>query len=67
MSEAVIRLTDKQKEILYLAYVKRLTDTEIGIVLNKSQQAVSKTHKKALKNINNYLQKMKGKVKNDGC
>lgn len=67
LSEAVKRLTDKQKEILYLAYVKRLTDTEIGIVLNKSQQTVSKTHKKALKSINNYLPKMKGTVKNDSC
>ncbi|MDX8046527.1 sigma-70 family RNA polymerase sigma factor [Gracilibacillus sp. S3-1-1] len=64
LSESVKRLTDRQKEILYLAYVKQLTDTEIGIVLHKSQQAVSKTHKKALKTINNSLKKMKGEKEN---
>lgn len=57
LSEAVENLTEKQREILDLVYVKGLSDTEIGIVLNKSQQVVSKTHKKALQNIHSYLQK----------
>lgn len=57
LCEAVNLLTKKQKEILDLAYVKGLSDTEIGKVLDKSQQSVSKTHKKALKRIQYYLQK----------
>jgi RNA polymerase sigma factor (sigma-70 family) len=57
LCEAVERLTEKQREILDLAYVKGLSDTEIGLLLNKSQQAVSKTHKKGLQNIFCYLQK----------
>ncbi|MGE6377991.1 sigma-70 family RNA polymerase sigma factor [Peribacillus muralis] len=51
LCEAVENLTDKQREILDLAYVKGISDTEIGLLLNKSQQAVSKTHKKAIQNI----------------
>lgn len=53
--EAILTLSDKQREVLNLAYVKCLTDTEIGKVLNKSQQAVSKMHKKALKKIYTFI------------
>lgn len=60
LCRAVETLTDKQKVILDLAYVKGLNDTEIGNVLKKSQQAVSKTHKKALKNIYKFLQESRG-------
>lgn len=61
--EAVQRLTDKQREILYFAYVKGMSDTEIGILLGKSQQVVSKHHKKALKSIYTYFTK-KEEIKN---
>lgn len=60
LCEAVGNLTEKQREILDLAYVKGLSDTQIGLLLNKSQQAVSKTHKKALQNIFSHLQKKEG-------
>ena len=53
---ALNSLTKKQKEIIYLAYIEGLNDTEIGQRLNKSQQAISKTHKKALGNILTYLE-----------
>lgn len=61
--EAVKGLTKKQIEILSLAYIYDMSDTEIGIILNKSQQTVSKTHRKALKNIYDYLTK---REKEDG-
>lgn len=48
-------LTAKQKEIINLAYVEGLNDTEIGMILNKTQQAVSKAHKKALEKMLNYI------------
>lgn len=54
--EAINGLTHKQKQIINLAYIKGLSDTEIGFVLNKSQQAISKTHKKALANIKKYIE-----------
>lgn len=54
--EAINGLTYKQKQIINLAYIKGLSDTEIGAVLNKSQQAISKTHKKALANIKKYIE-----------
>lgn len=55
LCKAIESLTEKQRQILDLAYVSGLNDTEIGILLKKSQQAISKTHKKALKNIYNFL------------
>ncbi|WP_051530085.1 sigma-70 family RNA polymerase sigma factor [Anoxybacteroides tepidamans] len=62
--EAVQSLTEKQKEVISLAYVKGLKDTEIGVLLNKSQQAVSKIHKAALRRICKYIEE-KGGLKDD--
>lgn len=53
--DALKSLTKKQKEIISLAYAEGLSDTEIGRRLNKTQQAVSKTHKKALENMMMYI------------
>lgn len=55
--QLVQKLTINQREILYLAYVKGLKDSEIGIHKNKSQQAVFRSRKLALKKIksNMYL------------
>lgn len=53
--DALNSLTKKQKEIIKLAYADGLSDTEIGLILNKTQQAVSKTHKKALENMLFYI------------
>lgn len=44
-------LTFKQREVLYLAYVKGLKDSEISIIQKKSQQAVFKSRKNALEKI----------------
>ncbi|KHD85327.1 hypothetical protein NG54_09915 [Heyndrickxia ginsengihumi] len=52
---ALQKLSLKQKEILYLSYVSRLSDTEIANKLQKSQQAVSKLRKKALQKIYHYM------------
>ncbi|GLY12625.1 sigma factor-like helix-turn-helix DNA-binding protein [Pseudobacillus badius] len=52
-------LTSKEKEIINLAYINNLSDVQIGKILNKSQQAVSKMHKKALKKIYDYMTKEK--------
>ena len=49
-------LTKTQLQIIHLAYVEGLNDTEIAQVLNKTQQAISKTHKKALKNLLKYIE-----------
>ncbi len=62
--DALNSLTKKQKEIISLAYAEGLSDTEIGRRLNKSQQAVSKTHKKALENMMMYI-KNHGEKKGD--
>ncbi|MGR6898350.1 sigma-70 family RNA polymerase sigma factor [Rummeliibacillus sp. BSL5] len=57
LCSAVEKLTEKQKEIINLAFVNGLSDTQIGKILNKSQQSVSKTRKKAIQNI---IQSFKG-------
>jgi len=56
---AVKKLTYNQKSILYLAYAQNLSDTEIAIRLNKSQQAVSKARSRAIKKLRLTL---KGRV-----
>lgn len=53
--KAVDQLTKKQKEVIDLAYVNGLSDTEIAKILGKTQQAISKLHKKALERIKAYL------------
>ncbi|MFC9541354.1 sigma factor-like helix-turn-helix DNA-binding protein [Lysinibacillus sp. NPDC056959] len=59
--DALNLLTKKQKEIINFAYVEGLSDTEIGLKLNKTQQAISKTHKKALESMLNYVENHKRK------
>lgn len=49
------KLTDRQKEILSLVYVKQMTDKEIAQYLGISQQAVSKTRKKVINHIRKEL------------
>jgi RNA polymerase sigma factor (sigma-70 family) len=55
--QAYKTLTDKQKHILDLAYVQELSDTEIARMLSVSQQAISKTHRKALRLLKFILEK----------
>lgn len=57
LHDALKMVTSKQKEVLDLAYVQGLSDTEIGNILGKTQQAISKLHKKALDTIYNYINK----------
>lgn len=54
--KAIDQLTKKQKEVINLAYVKGYSDTEIGTLLGKSQQAISKLHKKALEKMHKFIQ-----------
>lgn len=54
--QAINKLTPKQKEVIDLAYVKGLSDTEIAKRLGKSQQGISKLHKKALKRIHDSIE-----------
>lgn len=58
--EAIRTLTVKQKEVIDLAYVFGMSDTAITKMLNKSQQAISKLHKKALEKIYNYIVEKRG-------
>jgi RNA polymerase sigma factor (sigma-70 family) len=55
--DAVKQLTSNQKEILKLAYIDGLKDIEIAHALNKSQQAVSKSHQKALSILRELISK----------
>ncbi|USG64970.1 sigma-70 family RNA polymerase sigma factor [Brevibacillus ruminantium] len=48
LAQAVSQLSMKQKQILFMYYVKGYNDSEIAKVLGVSQQAVSKMHKKCL-------------------
>ncbi|WP_445491493.1 sigma factor-like helix-turn-helix DNA-binding protein [Niallia sp. 03133] len=41
-------LTTRQKQILYLIYIKELRDYEVAAILNISQQAVTKSKNKAI-------------------
>jgi RNA polymerase sigma factor (sigma-70 family) len=53
---AINQLTENQRQLLSLAYIYGLNDSEIAIYLNKSQQAVSRSHKKALKKLKEIIE-----------
>lgn len=55
LHQALKTLTPKQLEVIHLAYAEGMSDTQIGMILNKSQQAVSKVHKKALQKIFSHI------------
>lgn len=58
--EAITKLSKKQKEVIDLYYIGNFSEKDIGKMLNKSQQVVSKLHRKALRNLYNYMQKKGG-------
>lgn len=53
-------LTENQLLVLNMAYVEMLSDTEIAKRLNKSQQVISKTHRKALIKLSEHLKRKGG-------
>lgn len=53
--QAIKRLTPNQRNILYLVYIRGLTDSETAEYLKKSQQTISKSRKQALKRIRTEL------------
>ncbi|QED50036.1 sigma-70 family RNA polymerase sigma factor [Cytobacillus dafuensis] len=54
--EGYRQLTENQRQIISLAYLHGLTDSEIAHKLNRSQQAVSKSHARALKKMRDFLE-----------
>jgi RNA polymerase sigma factor (sigma-70 family) len=54
--KAIQLLTENQRQLLSLAYIYGLNDSEIAIYLNKSQQAVSRSHRKALKRLKEKIE-----------
>jgi RNA polymerase sigma factor (sigma-70 family) len=54
--KAIQLLTENQRQLLSLAYIYGLNDSEIAIYLNKSQQAVSRSHRKALKKLKEMIE-----------
>lgn len=54
--KALQEITSNQRRILSLVYIKGYTDTEVGLIMNKSQQAISKSRKKALNRLRKYLE-----------
>lgn len=54
--EGFQQLTENQRQIISLAYLHGLTDSEIAHKLKKSQQAVSKSHTRALKKMRDFLE-----------
>lgn len=53
----ISKLSDKQKEILYLLYIQELTETEIAQKLSITKQAVNKVKNQTLKKIRENYQK----------
>ncbi|WP_431811956.1 sigma-70 family RNA polymerase sigma factor [Lysinibacillus sp. FW12] len=51
ISESITNLKDRQKQILYLHFIREMTEAEIARVLNISQQAVNKAKNKAIDEI----------------
>lgn len=58
---AILSLTPKQKHILNASYLFNMTDTEIAAKEGVSQQTISKTRNKALRNLKKILLPEEGK------
>lgn len=54
--DGIQRLTENQRQLLSLAYIYGMNDSEISIYLNKSQQAVSRSHRKALRKLKEIIE-----------
>ncbi|MGM0837665.1 MAG: sigma-70 family RNA polymerase sigma factor [Bacillota bacterium] len=54
--EGFQQLTENQRQIISLAYLHGLTDSGIAHKLNRSQQAVSKSHARALKKMRDFTE-----------
>ena len=54
--KAISKLNLKQKEILYLSYVKQYKDGEIADIYGISQQAINKQKNKALEKVRKSIQ-----------
>lgn len=52
---AIKSLTEQQKRILYLAFIKDMGDTEISKALNVTQQAISKSKRNALRKVRSLV------------
>jgi len=53
--KAIQSLNQRQQQILYLAYVLNISDTEISKKLNVTQQAVSKSKNNALAKVRRLI------------
>ncbi|WP_107936510.1 sigma-70 family RNA polymerase sigma factor (plasmid) [Ureibacillus chungkukjangi] len=53
--QAVINLTSKQRKILYLLYIRELSEKEIARHMSVTQQAVSKVHRKAINKLKEVM------------
>ena len=54
--EGIQQLTPTQRQVLNFAYVYGLSDSEIASLQHKSQQAVSKSHKQALRKLREWME-----------
>ncbi|MGM9949219.1 MAG: sigma-70 family RNA polymerase sigma factor [Lysinibacillus sp.] len=55
LHDAILALNERQKQLLYLSFVKEMTDTEIGRWLHVSQQAITKSKNNALKKVRRMI------------
>ncbi|MTI71397.1 MAG: hypothetical protein FH751_14215 [Firmicutes bacterium] len=53
--EAINKLSERQKEILYMCFIENKEETKIANEFNISKQAVNKIKNKAIKNTKEYL------------
>ncbi len=53
--EALLALNKRQQQILYLAFVHHMTDTDIGKHLHVTQQAITKSKNNALKKVRRLI------------
>lgn len=53
--QAIVNLTRKQRKILYLLYIKDLSEKEIAKQLSVTQQAISKVHKAAINKLKEVM------------
>lgn len=55
LHQAIINLTLKQRNVLYLLYIMELNEKEVAGQMNVTQQAISKTHRTAINKLKKVI------------
>lgn len=55
--EAIVNLTKKQRHVIFLLYIKKISEKEVAVSRGVTQQAISKTHRSCIKKLREMVER----------